>query len=905
MIQLLLEDFGYLDLSDETQVPLNFDINDIRILGTRNGAWSKTIKIPGTNHNNDVLGNVFNINIETYEFDPLKKVKCRQIVDGLTVFEGVFQLRKIHKKFTSPTEFSVSYDCHVKNDASSLFAELSGKLLSDLDLSSYDHFFTQQTVIDSFESGNYTKGYQYFLGFNGLEIDYWGRNLIPSVYARTYLDAMMSQAGFSYVFEEADEINFDKLIVPFNGEYYAPAIDRKFLFRAGTNATSTYFMLSAPGNGINPPVLSTFTYAPNFVPLAFPDENNPPFNFYDNSGLWDETLYRYDITGFQGTMDFTLKLRGDIGITPTGPGTTVDLKGLIRLRPNIKFQVKDANGALLLTLLDRDILAGDNAIFDDNITGLTVGSYNPVREFNIEETATFASFMVPNAAYVEVNLSTFVTQQGTFLGSFDGGNNYTTTFSLRTFASENSNDNVLYNAPSSEIAEGTEIFMNTVIPREIKQSEFLLSLAKMFNLYIYQDIYDDKRVIIKTRDKFYSEGQEIDWTDKLDYKSVDVEFLSNTQKKIKKLTYQQDDDALLTAYEEQTREVYAQLRYVFENEHIRDTDEMETAFSPTPTIFANGLYLPYIDSQKPANNIRILQVGGLLKGQWNYVKLGISTLSIITPVKTPYTLYRHAGMLYPDPINPELDISFGTPQYFAYPVSTMTNANLYNRFYRNQLQILERGKIMSAMFNLTAADIANLQFNERVWLLESWWNINRVIDYDAAKRGLTRVELVSADSNLTPFLAGQFSINSSAASQYYGKAAEAPHGKNDYGPGTSNLKIFGKDNLIHAQSGNLIVIGDQNNVSGKNSLVVGSKNSALGDNQIVLGITGQTFDEENRVYMTTPVIVSPVINAGRDTVLDLYPDAKVVNWVSASRDSVRELGSHSIENFIFSGRDSV
>jgi hypothetical protein len=910
MTELVLEGFGALELSGETQVPITYDINDIRILGNRNGAWSKTIKVPGTNRNNEILGNVFSINLSTFDFDPLKKVDVRQVVDGQVVFRGIFQLRKINRKYTSPTEYKIEYDCTVKNDASGLFADLSGKRMSDLDLSQYDHFFAQPLVVENLENGNFLSGYQYFLGYNGFETDYFGKNLIPAVYARTYLDKIMQEAGYLYEFPEIEELNFNNLIIPFNGEYYSPAIDRKFLFRAGSSQVNDYPMMKHIGNGVT--FNNNFTFYPE-TPLRYDDDNNPPNNWLDNESRYDEVLYRYDVTGFEGTMDFTIKLRGQIGIIPNmaAPGvpSQVNLVGSINIRPNIKFRVKNAAGVVLLTLYDKDILPLDERLFDDASCGtLDSEVFNPVRDIDINETAVYASQLVPNAAYVEVTFSTFVTFPGLFIGVNTGGLPATTNFVLRQFASESSQDNIIQNSPSSEISEGTRILMNTVIPKDYKQSEFLLDLAKMFNLYIYQDPVNDKRVIMKTRDHFYEGGDTIDWSDKIDMSTVDIDFLSNSQKKIKRLTYSQDDkDVLLTAYQDQTRETYSQLRYVFENEFIRETDDMETVFSPTPTIFANGLYLPYIDSQKPNNNIRILQIGNLIKGSWQYAKFDVTPTSFgtITKVTTPYAFYRHAGMVWPTPLDPTLDISFGTPQYFAYPIEVMTNANLYNRFYRNQLQILERGKMLRAKFRLTVADILTLKFNEKIWLLESWWNINRIIDWDANKPGLTQVELVSAESGLPDFIPGQFTIESSSASRYYGKAAEQPYGKNEYGPGTSNTRIFGKDNLVHPNSGNLIVIGDGNNISGREQIVLGTSNQVSGERVAVLGVKGQQFDESDRVYMTTPVIISPFISAGRDEVLSAFPDAKVVNLVSGSRDEVRELGTYSIENQIFAGKDRV
>jgi hypothetical protein len=921
MTELVLEGYGALELSGETQVPITYDINDIRILGNRNGAWSKTIKVPGTNRNNEILGNVFSINISTFDFDPLKKVNVIQIVDGQVIFRGIFQLRKIGRNYTSPTEYKIEYDCTVKNDASSLFSILSGKRLDEVDLSQYDHFFTQALVTDSVQGGNWTNGYQYFLGYNGFETGYWGRNFIPAVYARTYLDKIMQDAGFVYEFPEIDEINFNNLIIPYNAEYFSPAINRKYLFRAGNSNVSIYDLAVSQVIGNFDPLdgllINTFVQNTLYPPVRMTFDIDSPQPFFDSSSAWDTTLYEYDLQDFAGTMDFTVRLKGTIGLNlncfACGPGggsqfNPLTLRGDAVVSPIIRIVVYDANGFELGVISQNqmyDLADSDTTWTSSNTPLLFTPGYNACRDVDFTYSGTFSTQLFPSASKIAVTFdpgpaSNFVD----FLGTNEAQNQptFSTAIQMRLFTGE---ENFIFNSASSEIYEGTEISMNRAIPAEYKQSEFLLDLAKIHNLYVYQDPVEPKRVIIKTRDRFYADGEDIVWDDKIDMSTVDIDFLSNSQNKIKKLTYAQDDnDVLLKAYQEQTRETYGQLRYVFENEFSRDTDEMSTVFSPTATIFANELYLPYIDSQSPDNNIRILQIGNLLKGAWEYVNYTIANgLAAIT--ETPYSFYRHAGMVWPTPQDPELDISFGTPQYFAYPIERMTNANLYNRFYRNQLQILERGKMLKAKFRLTTVDILNLQFNEKIWLLESWWNINRIIDWDANKPGLTQVELVSAESGLPSFIPGQFTIESSSASRYYGKAAEKPYGKNEYGPGTSNIRIFGKDNLIHERTGNTIVIGDRNTARGKTQIVLGDGNQVSGERVAVLGVKGQRFDESDRIYMTTPVIISPFISAGRDEVLSAYPDAKVVNLVSGSRDEVRELGTHSIENLIFSGKDRV
>jgi hypothetical protein len=88
-------------------------------------------------------------------------------------------------------------------------------------------------------------------------------------------------------------------------------------------------------------------------------------------------------------------------------------------------------------------------------------------------------------------------------------------------------------------------------------------------------------------------------------------------------------------------------------------------------------------------------------------------------------------------------------------------------------------------------------------------------------------------------------------------------------------------------------------------MVAGNGNFVNGDNINVFGLDGGTYEESNRTYTNVLVRVSNFIDAGRDIVLEEYPDNKVINIISAGRDEVRGLGSYSIETNVDGGRDIV
>ena len=109
---------------------------------------------------------------------------------------------------------------------------------------------------------------------------------------------------------------------------------------------------------------------------------------------------------------------------------------------------------------------------------------------------------------------------------------------------------------------------------------------------------------------------------------------------------------------------------------------------------------------------------------------------------------------FDDPINPSYDINFGVCDYYFYDeLDNKTNNNLYNLYWRRTLGQIDKGKMLTAYFDLNEADIQGLELNDKIRIDNSWWHINKVIDYDASVRKLTKVELLSIDADLefTPY----------------------------------------------------------------------------------------------------------------------------------------------------------
>jgi hypothetical protein len=287
--------------------------------------------------------------------------------------------------------------------------------------------------------------------------------------------------------------------------------------------------------------------------------------------------------------------------------------------------------------------------------------------------------------------------------------------------------------------------MNSFIPEKIKQSDFIKSIFMMYNLYATSDPDNENNLILLHRDEYYDSGKAVDWTNKLmKDKEQSIIFIPELNNKKLRLTYKADTDSPNTVYTDVTKEVYGQAEVTFENEYVKGIDVKELIFSPTPvqpTSF--GAFLPLLNGASPKTNIRILYDNGEVVAQNVVINHGYGDT---TPTNGAYPYLSHFGG--PNPFNPEFDINFAPCQYYYYQVAQNTNNNLYNSYWRRTVAQINGGKLLTAYFLLNEVDIQLMELNDKIRIDNSWWSINKVIDYNANYLQPTKVELISLETEI-------------------------------------------------------------------------------------------------------------------------------------------------------------
>jgi hypothetical protein len=184
--------------------------------------------------------------------------------------------------------------------------------------------------------------------------------------------------------------------------------------------------------------------------------------------------------------------------------------------------------------------------------------------------------------------------------------------------------------------------------------------------------------------------------------------------------------------------------------------------------------------------------------------------------------YPQAAMV-DDPLAPNESIEFGVPNEVFYNLGTnYTTNNLYNRFYsRFMNEITDRdSKIVTAYFKLDPQDIANFDFRNRVYVKESYYYVNKIMDYNPIANDLTKVELLKI-KDYDDYVAATPTIG----------AIET-----NFGDPALTGRMFGGTSSNEGLS-NSIVVGDNNVSRSAGSIISGTGNTVEGNSYKVTMIS--------------------------------------------------------------------
>lgn len=297
-----------------------------------------------------------------------------------------------------------------------------------------------------------------------------------------------------------------------------------------------------------------------------------------------------------------------------------------------------------------------------------------------------------------------------------------------------------------------QITMNDCIPKNIRQIDFLTSIVKLFNLYVYESQFDERTILIKPYIDFYSTDptNAIDWTYKLNRNKVrKVKPLSELNSKLYNFNYKADNDYYNALYAKRYNQGYGSYIYDTKFEFASQSNTLELIFAATPLVGYNGEEKVYSTIFKRTGDITPIEetTDSVIRILQSKKVAAVSNWNITTEggtVKGTYNAYGYAGHL-DDPDFPSTDLNFGALQELFFVLVggdlTRTQFNVYWSPYMAEITDKD-SKLLTGNFYLTPKDIFTLDFSKYIVVDGVLFRLNKIIDYNLSQPDDCAVELL-------------------------------------------------------------------------------------------------------------------------------------------------------------------
>jgi len=728
--------FGF---TQELPISTNMSIADVREPDKRQSTFSKTIVIPGSPEVKQLFEFIFQVNSTLTSFNPNLKTEAKYYVNEVLVFDGALQLLKINNKFVNDYE-STTFECSLVGVSANLLLDIAGRYLTDLDFSDLDHTFTYASgmVVPPVLGEGYVYGYQdYGAETSGARLtsNWYFKYLKPLIPEREYVNRIFSEAGYSY----ADSGYFDSdyakhILIPDTkaGPLKLSASDiadnECFIGRSGT------FTGSVKNGSV--PFGETYWlfYTLNEVIESNIEFNNESAPYFDTNNRWNTSTYEFTtnlLGGYllYGYVDMTLNLVS----SPAGSVTW------------------SSGGGLFNVILDILVSTDNGSTW--NYEG-SQSNWFPSTSLPVGTTTRNLKFSVSNQN-ITLNPGDLVRVQlrkqlNTGIAFLDGSNNPVTTGSASVRIDINAGSEFRAKMAIPDLYEGNQVVMANTIPENVTQLDFLTSIIKLENLFFEPSKTIKNQYAVYTREDFFitDSSYAVDWTDKWDIsKPQEVIPMGELDWNRLTFTYKADQDHFNKKYSDRYKEVYGTEIRDIENDFIKKDKKIEVIFSATPIAgtYVNDIVAPrYFNMNEETGivtplkcNIRRLYWGGLINcNTHNFV------YNDTDHEATQYPFVGHVD----HPINPTVDLSWDNPLelFWFYPGATYTDNNRYNERYSKYISEITdaNSKIVRMWFNLNESDISKFSFRNPVFVRDSYYLVNKIIDYNPQNKSVTQVELL-------------------------------------------------------------------------------------------------------------------------------------------------------------------
>jgi hypothetical protein len=313
--------------------------------------------------------------------------------------------------------------------------------------------------------------------------------------------------------------------------------------------------------------------------------------------------------------------------------------------------------------------------------------------------------------------------------------------------------------------------MRTALPADVKQSDLLQDLQKMFNLYFMPDPADPKNLIVEPWVDFYSSGV-VDWSQKSD-ENAEQNITNGDPNQYKTIVFKYKDAGdYLSKLDKSNyplaKEGYGGRIFTTDNFYGKGENVVELACSTLiPANFTTDKVVGRVwdlDGSALSGTIKTLQSGYRI-AQYNLIEApttwayqyGVSGSFALAESLLSLPFVSHLD----NPYDANFDLAFGIPKQLYYAVNVAansdpylyTNNNLFNIYWWNFIQetVSREAMQLELSIMLNAVDISQLDFRTPIYYGGVRWRLLEIRDYEIGQQKPCRVTLRRI-LNLTEFV---------------------------------------------------------------------------------------------------------------------------------------------------------
>ena len=735
-------EYKQVDLFEDFPITITIQQSDLNILNGRKTSFSKVIELPDTSNNSNIFEHYFEVN--GVEFNSLNKIPCVVQYRGTDIFSGVLRLNSV-----TQTENVKVWEVYILGEVADFTSQLKDYTLQDLSFTELNHELNYDNIRISWYAEPGTT--------NGL---FDGNVLYPLInYGQVYSGESTTPL-FSYDF--GTPTSFDQSSKPVLPNTFKPALKVKYVLDKvfdltdytiesdffNTDYFNSIYMDTFQNGKIGVESASAVTNQNKFlvqmgqqeynytgdrqIPLPFLDfipGGYDPLNNYDNPTQTFQAPYpgQYGFNlrfGYKLTDFTTFRANFNIIIRKSTSLSNIDNGTIVYTSPEYSLPGSISSTDYVNIFVNLNLLAGD---------------YIKVYLRENESRLSYAIYVSPGA------------RGRYFIKPFyDGG------IDDRPFVRWD-----LYESPTL-FGENLVDFKLGI--SNISAFEFFKSLITMFNLVVFQN--DKTRDIrIEPWNWYYNNDDRPikDWTNILDLKSgYKTSPLSFDLSKETNWTYLKGENEYLNkTFYDANDFVYGRYKYTANGNIFVGEQTYEIPFAALPTsgvtgapnfIIPQSYYLnnnqlqPY--SNKPhlffwcGNRYAYKNPQKNIEGYW-YMLSGVTSVA-----QTTYPCVSHLSTL--DSQLPSIisDLNFqSTFDFFGNTntfISQFTQYDLFNGYWLDYIENIysPQTRRLEAKFFLKPSDIQKIKLNDKIFVKDAFYTIEKIENADLVNKALTPVSLL-------------------------------------------------------------------------------------------------------------------------------------------------------------------